>query len=226
MTLKRIIPALVIAPLLVCNLAAASDVADAVMKKDWQAVRALLQKKADVNAAQVDGSTALLWAVHWDNTEIADLLIRAGADVKAAARTGGTPMEQAAVNGNAVILEKLLNAGAPIDAPLTMYGDTALMIASRTGKPEAVKVLLDHGANVNAKEKWGNTTALMYATQEHHKEAVQLLASRGADVKARSKIVPAPKSGGGADRAEAPRDPKPGEKPTSDRKSTRLNSSH
>jgi len=94
MTLKRIIPALVIAPLLVCNLAAASDVADAVMKKDWQAVRALLQKKADVNAAQVDGSTALLWAVHWDNTEIADLLIRAGADVKAAARTGGTPMEQ------------------------------------------------------------------------------------------------------------------------------------
>ncbi|HUK36084.1 MAG TPA: ankyrin repeat domain-containing protein, partial [Vicinamibacterales bacterium] len=36
-------------------------VADAAMRGDTAAVRALLQKKADVNAPQVDGATALHW---------------------------------------------------------------------------------------------------------------------------------------------------------------------
>ena len=38
---------------------ASSDIADAVMNRNKDAVRSLLQKKADVNAAQVDGTTAL-----------------------------------------------------------------------------------------------------------------------------------------------------------------------
>jgi len=59
--------------------ASSSDVADAVMKENKQAVRSLLQKKADVNEAQVDGTTALHWAVRWDDLETADLLIRAAA---------------------------------------------------------------------------------------------------------------------------------------------------
>ena len=48
------------------------------------AIRALLQRKADVNAAQVDGATAIHWAVYHDDLDTADLLIRAGANVKAA----------------------------------------------------------------------------------------------------------------------------------------------
>ena len=46
-----------------------SDVADAVMKGDKAAVRTLLQQKADVNAPQVDGATALHWAVYRDDVE-------------------------------------------------------------------------------------------------------------------------------------------------------------
>jgi len=45
----------------------ASDVADAVMRGDTAAVRALIRKKVDVNAPQRDGSTALHWAVHRDD---------------------------------------------------------------------------------------------------------------------------------------------------------------
>ena len=44
--------------------AAGSDVADAVMRGDTAAVRALLAQKADVNAPQADGATALHWAVY------------------------------------------------------------------------------------------------------------------------------------------------------------------
>ena len=47
-----------------------SDVADAAMKGDKAALRTLLAQKADVNAPQVDGATALHWASHWDDLEL------------------------------------------------------------------------------------------------------------------------------------------------------------
>jgi ankyrin repeat protein len=170
--------------------APASDVADAVMKGNKDAVRSLLQRKTDVNARQTDGTTALHWAVRADDVETANLLIRAGADVSAANRDGATPLLLAAMNGNAAMIEALIKAGANPNAPLTKFGDTALMMAARTGKTDAVKMLLDHGAQVNAKETWGDTTALMWAVSEHHPAAVKLLADHGADVNARSKFVP------------------------------------
>src|SRR5215471_15084439 len=112
-----------------------SDVADAAMKRDKTALRSLLQRKTDVNVPQVDGTTALHWAVEADDVELADLLIRAGANVAAANREGVTPIQLAALNGSAAILEKLIKAGANVNALLTASGDTALMMASRSGRP-------------------------------------------------------------------------------------------
>ena len=66
--------------------AGTSEVADAVMKGDKAAVRRLLQQKADVNAPQVDGATALHWAVYRDDLETANLLLAAGAKIDAANR--------------------------------------------------------------------------------------------------------------------------------------------
>jgi ankyrin repeat protein len=88
------------------------------------------------------------------------------------------------------MVEKLAGAGADVNAPLTRSGDTALMIASRTGKVDAVRVLLDRGAQVNAKENWGGTTALMWAASERHPDVVELLIERHADVNAKSYFVP------------------------------------
>jgi ankyrin repeat protein len=59
---------------------------DAVKLADTAAVRALLEERVDVNAAQEDGTTALHWAADGDDREIVALLIRAGANVKAANR--------------------------------------------------------------------------------------------------------------------------------------------
>ena len=52
---------------------------DAAKNADTDAVRALLQKRVDVNAAATDGTTALHWASYRDDLKSADLLIRAGA---------------------------------------------------------------------------------------------------------------------------------------------------
>jgi ankyrin repeat protein len=169
--------------------AGSSDLADAAMNGNKAAVRSLLLKKADVNATQVDGTTALHWAVRADDLETADLLIRAGANASAANREGVMPMQLAAINGSAAMLEKLIKAGADPNAPLSKFKDSALMLASRTGKVDAMKVLIDHGAQVNAVETWGGTTALMWAVSERHLAAVKLLLASNADINARSYFV-------------------------------------
>ena len=170
--------------------AAGSDVADAVMRGKKDVLRTLLNQKADVNVPQIDGTTALHWAVRADDLESADLLLKAGARVSAATRDGATPMQLAALNGSATMIDRLVKGGADVNAPLSSFGDTALMLASRTGKPEAVKVLLDAGARVDAKETWGDTTALMWAVSEGNHAVVRLLIDKGADVNVRSKFVP------------------------------------
>ena len=148
----------------VSSLAASGDLrlVEAVQKGDQEAARSLLQQKADVNAAQGDGATALHWAAHRDDLETAELLIRAGANASAANVYGVTALSLACTNRNAAMVEKLLEAGAdPKAAQWT--GETVLMTCTSTGSVEAVKLLLAHGADLNAKETEQEQTALMWA---------------------------------------------------------------
>jgi uncharacterized protein len=185
----------VVALVATSSAAGKSDVADAAMRGDRAAVQKLIAAKADVNAPQGDGATALHWAVYKADKEMVGMLVRAGANPKAANRQGSTPLWLASVNGDAAIIASLLEAGADANEQLPL-GRTPLMIASRTGNIEAIKTLLDNGANVNAKETQRGTTALMWAADEAHAAAVKLLIERGADIKAQSN--PAPRGRGPA----------------------------
>jgi len=160
-------------------------VADAVMEGDTAALRLLLQQKADVNAPQVDGATALHWAVYRDDLETANLLIRAGANARAANREGVTPLAMASLYGNAAMIGTLLKAGAD-PKERGPSGETMLMYAARNGNPDAIKVLLVAGADVNATENLRGTTALMWAAEQKHPHAVHALLDGGADFRARS----------------------------------------
>jgi uncharacterized protein len=157
----------------------------AVKATDQSAVTSLLQARADVNARETDGTTALYWAAQKNDLAIGTALVRAGADVKAASRYGVTPLQVACLNGNAVFVELLLRAAADANAA-TPGGETALMTASRTGVADIVNLLLAHGADPNAKESLRGQTALMWAAGEGHSEAIQALIERGADFRARS----------------------------------------
>src|SRR5579864_3767013 len=76
-------------------------VADAAQAGDKSAVRNFIAHKADVNAPQGDGTTALHWAASGDDVEMAQLLIQAGANVKAVTRLKAvTPLMMACKNGN------------------------------------------------------------------------------------------------------------------------------
>ncbi len=166
--------------------AGASPVVDAVKDGKIETVRTLLAKRADPNAAEADGTTALHWAAHFDNLVAADLLIKSGANAGAANRYGATPLWLACINGSAAMIERLLSAGA--DPNTTMpEGDTALMTAARTGNAAAVRALLVRGARVDARENWKGQTALMWAAAGDNAAAVEALVEAGADVRARTK---------------------------------------
>jgi ankyrin repeat protein len=167
------------------NLRAESPLIEAVKALDRTTVRTLLQKRADVNAAEADGTTALYWAAEKSDPELVELLIRAAANPNAKTRYGFTPLAMAAVNGNAAIVEKLLTSGADANTA-TPEGETVLMMAARTGVAPAVQLLLSHGANPNATETSRGQTALMWAAGEGHVQCVEALIRSGANIKARS----------------------------------------
>ena len=156
-----------------------APVADAAEKNDAAAVRALLEEGSDINLPQVDGTTALHWAVYHDEDDLTPLLIKAGADVEAVNRYGVPPLSIACMNGNAKIVEVLLDAGADPQTKLP-GGETALMTASRTGRIGPVEALLSRGADVNAREH-KDQTALMWASAEGNLKVVEALLNAGAD---------------------------------------------
>jgi ankyrin repeat protein len=95
--------------------------ADATEQRDTAGVRKLLAAGADVNATQVDGTTALHWAAYQEDAETVALLVRAGANVNAVNRYGAPALAQACANGNAAVIKLLLDAGA--DANATMKAE-------------------------------------------------------------------------------------------------------
>ncbi len=164
-------------------------IVDAAHRGDAQAVRALLQQKSiDVNAATVDGTTALHWAAERDDARMVEMLVRAGASARAANRYGVQPLALAAVNGSAAVLELLLNAGADPNAGLSP-GETAIMAAARAGKVDALKVLAAHGAAIDTRDAKGQTP-LMWAAARNNPDAVRWLVEAGSDINVRTNNSP------------------------------------
>lgn len=177
---------LLLIPVLSAVLSAADPaIIDAARNQDAAALLALLKQHADVNVAQGDGATALHWAAHWNDLEIADLLLAAGARANVADDNGVTPLSLACLNGSAAMAGLLLNAGANPNAATAM-GETPLMTAAHSGSAEVVRLLIAHDANVNAKESARGQTALMLAVAGNHQEVVRVMIENHADVKARS----------------------------------------
>jgi len=169
-----------------------SAVADAAMRGDASAVRALLQRGADVNAAQGDGMTALHWAAEHGDHDLAAVLLESGANPGAETRIGRhTPLHVAAQGGHHLVVRALLQnkAGKAGVNTTTTTGAAPLHFAAASGSRETVTILLDSGADVNVREpQWGQTP-LMFAAAAGRADVVGVLLARGADVRATGKVV-------------------------------------
>ena len=158
-----------------------APVADAAMRGDLAAVRALLAEGEEVNGAQGDGMTALHWAALRGRLDLAGVLIAAGADLEAGTRLGGhTPLHVASRAGRAAAVAALLEAGADARG-VTMTGATALHFAAAAGSAGAIEALVARGADPDAREpEWGQTP-LMFAAAAGRAGAVSALIDAGAD---------------------------------------------
>ena len=113
-----------------------APVAQAAMRGDAEAVRALLMEGADVNAAQGDGMTALHWAAERGNNGIAEMLVYAGANLDATTRIGAyTPLHLASKAGSAEVVQLLLTYGSSPDITTVTTGSSALHLAATAGNP-------------------------------------------------------------------------------------------
>ncbi len=153
----------------------------AAKKQDWEAVTTQLKGRTDVDQAQADGTTALSWAVYWDNLEVVNQLIKARANVNAGNDIGMTPLMLAVRNRNPEMVAVLLKAKADPDKEM-WTGETPLMTAARLGQTAIAKMLIDAGANVNTSEPRKNQTALMWAISYRNPDIAKLLIEAGANV--------------------------------------------
>jgi ankyrin repeat protein len=167
-----------------------SPVADAAMRGDTEAVRALLREGADVNAAQGDGMTALHWAARHGDVTQAQILIYAGANVGAVTRLGDyTPLHLASKAGHGDVIVTLLEAGSEASAPTSTGAVQPIHFAAASGSADAVAALLDHGADANAREsEWGQTP-LMFAAAANRVAAVNVLLERAADPTVTARVI-------------------------------------
>ena len=166
-----------------------APVADAVMRGDAAAARALVSQGADVNAAQSDGMTALHWAALSGDLETTNLLLAAKAKTAVVTRIGHyTPLHLASLRGHAAVIASLLEAGSPV-AAVTDTGVQAIHLAAQAGNADALQSLLAHGADVNARDNAYGRTPLIFATSENRLAAMKLLLAKGADVAATTKVT-------------------------------------
>src|ERR1700728_2930507 len=108
---------------------------------------------ANVNQAQGDGTTPLLWAVNRSDYEVAEALLAKKANPNAGNEFGALPLLEATRLNDARMVKMLLDAGAKVDSA-NPDDETALMVAIRGGNFPLVELLVDLRAHVNAVEKF------------------------------------------------------------------------
>jgi ankyrin repeat protein len=183
------------------RLAPAANIIDAVRSGQASTVRDMLAAGADVNAAEEDGSTILMWAIEGRQTELALELIEAGADASAVNRRGVSPIYLAARSGDAEVVEALLARGVDANTALP-EGETVLMTAAKAGNADVVRALLEGGGNdllglenkadPNIVEGWQGQSALMWAAAGGYVDVMDLLIGAGADLDLHSQLIDAP----------------------------------
>jgi ankyrin repeat protein len=125
-------------------LAASSELLEALRGGDHRSVARLVATGADVNAADENGATPLMYAAAFSTLADLRLLADHQANVNAANANGSTALMWAA--GDTAKIRLLLAHGASVDAR-TKDGTTALIVAARHRNLDGMRALMARGAD-------------------------------------------------------------------------------
>ncbi len=145
-------------------------------------VKKYIDAGGDINAADRLGRTAFYYAIMYNKTEAAKLLMAHGAkdtNPREQKSRGRMPIHYAAMKGNIEIIKLLLASGVDVNTK-EKDGTTPLMIAaSNENNVQTADFLLKNGADINAKNSKGKS-ALSNANDLKRKKMVAFLKSKGA----------------------------------------------
>lgn len=137
----------------------------------------LVDQKADLNVADIDGKTALHRAIHNGDKASVEVLLSSGrADLRLEDSQRYTPLRCAAAYGQLKIVEMLLSAGAEADAQ-DKDKWTALRWAAQRGHKRIVELLINHKASLETpdSDEW---TLLRWAAKEGLEDFIKLLVEK------------------------------------------------
>jgi serine/threonine-protein phosphatase 6 regulatory ankyrin repeat subunit B len=149
----------------------------------------LIENRAEVNATDNRGLTALHWIARVNAPEMMDLLLANKARIDALDARAKTPLHSAVEAGNELSVRQLLSRGANPDAK-DSAGQTPLAwcLAHTFPAPDPrtnmIALLVRNHADVNATNEMG-LTALQWFAMGNNRDMMELLLENKADVNAR-----------------------------------------
>lgn len=160
------------------------ELSNAVTANDFDRVKFLVEKGADVNGPDPQGWTPLQNAARQRKDAMIKALIELGADVNRADDTGLTPLVAAAMRDHLPSIKVLIENGANIEQP-GPQGFRPLALAIAESKYEAAKALMEGGADVSgASGADGLTPLMIIAAQTSPAEGARFLpgSTRPSDI--------------------------------------------
>ncbi len=152
----------------------------AVRIGDFDRVKELIAKGADVNLVQEGEGTALVMAIRQNRLQIARYLLEKGADPNLGTNSDGHPLWLAARNGDIELVELLVAKGVDVNKKFPGDG-SALIQASKNGDLAMAKALVRLKADINMGVH-GDGNPLIMASKGGHFELVEYLVGLGAAI--------------------------------------------
>ena len=156
----------------------------AIADSSVAAAQVLIERGANVNAADTKGHISLHNVVFNNYSKMLQFLLANGADVNAKTKDGWTPLHHATRNNSKESVKSLVANGANVNAR-DNDDYTPLHWATQEQEFDVAKLLVTNGADVNAKTK-GGWTPLHDAASKDSVVVAKLLINNGADVNARN----------------------------------------
>ncbi|XP_063923686.1 uncharacterized protein LOC135137861 [Zophobas morio] len=149
-------------------------------------IKLLIEKGINVDAQELNGTTALHLACQTGNYKNTKMLLDSEASIYIVDEKGNNPLHYASksTKSNPDIIKLLLEKGMDVDAQ-NVNGATALHIACGHSNYDVAKVLLDFGASIDTVDKH-DKNALHYAAQfcPENRDVLKLLIQKGIDLNA------------------------------------------
>jgi len=142
---------------------------------DTAAVSEALREGADVNYADEEGRSPLVWAAKNGHSGCVSFLLTWRCNIDHVTRHGATALGLASWRGFPDVMQLLLAARANTEAT----SKTPLMWAAESGHVEPVKLLIKWNCSINAAD-CQITPAIVLAAQKGHADVVEILAKSKA----------------------------------------------